>query len=276
MIFRQLFEPLSSTYTYLLGCEETRQAVLIDPVIVTVDRDLAEISRLGLTLAYSLDTHIHADHITAARELKLKVGSKIAMPAIDRLPCADVGIEEGTSFNVGSIQLQPLHTPGHTDGHFSYLMGDRIFTGDSLLIEGCGRTDFQNGDADALYKSVREKLFSLPDEFLVYPGHDYKDRRVSSIAQEKKRNPRLGEEYTLSQFKDMMANLNLPYPKFIDYAVPGNKLCGVSPCSFVKIDIVFRKLKLDFVISLHVLAVIGLNLAKLFSTREYLSFSIPP
>jgi len=103
-----------------------------------------------------------------------------------------VGIEEGTPLNVGSIQLQPLHTPGHTDGYFAYLMGDRIFTGDSLLIEGCGRTDFQNGDADALYKSVREKLFSLPDEFLVYPGHDYKDRRVSSIAQEKKRNPRLG------------------------------------------------------------------------------------
>lgn len=229
MIFRQLFEPLSSTYTYLLGCEETRQAILIDPVINSVDRDLEEISRLGLTLAYSLDTHIHADHITAALELKSKVGSKIAMPAIDRLPCADVGIEEGTPFNVGSIQLQPIHTPGHTAGHFAYLSGERIFTGDSLLIEGCGRTDFQNGDADALYKSIREKLFSLPDEFLVYPGHDYKDRRVSSIAQEKKRNPRLGGELTLAQFKDIMANLNLPYPKFIDFAVPGNKLCGVCP-----------------------------------------------
>lgn len=229
MIFRQLFEPLSSTYSYLLGCENTGQAVLIDPVIVSIDRDLSEISRLGLTLAYTLDTHIHADHITAALELKTKVGSKIAAPAFDRLPCADVGIEEGKPFNVGGIQLQPLHTPGHTDGHFAYLFGERVFTGDALLIEGCGRTDFQNGDADALYKSVNEKLFSLPDDTLIYPAHDYQDRRVSSIAQEKKRNPRLGQQRTLEQFREIMDNLNLPYPKFIDFAVPGNRQCGVCP-----------------------------------------------
>ena len=229
MIFRQLFEPLSSTYTYLLGCEETGRAVLIDPVIVAMERDLAEIRRLELTLAYTLDTHIHADHITAALELKNKVGSKIAAPAFDRLPCADVGIEEGTPFRLGSIQLQPLHTPGHTAGHFAYRFGDRIFTGDALLIEGCGRTDFQNGDAAALYKSVTEKLFSLPDDTLVYPGHDYQDRRVSSIAQEKKRNPRLGQDRTLEQFTEIMANLNLPYPKFIEYAVPGNQQCGICP-----------------------------------------------
>ncbi len=230
MVFRQLFEPLSSTYTYLLGCEETGQAVLIDPVIVAIDRDLAEVSRLGLTLAYTLDTHIHADHITAALELKQKAGSKIAAPAYDRLPCTDFGIEEGKPFQAGGITLQPLHTPGHTDGHFAYLSGDRIFTGDALLIEGCGRTDFQNGDADALYKSVREKLFSLADDVLVYPAHDYQDRHVSSIAQEKKRNPRLGEERTLEEFKNIMANLNLPYPKFMDYAVSGNRQCGVCPC----------------------------------------------
>ena len=229
MIFRQLFEPLSSTYTYLLGCEETGQAVLIDPVIVSIDRDLAEISRLGLTLAYSVDTHIHADHITAALELKNKVGSKIASPAFDRLPCADVGIEEGFPFKVGSLGLQPLHTPGHTAGHFAYRIGERVFTGDALLIEGCGRTDFQNGDAETLYRSVTEKLFVLPDDTLVYPAHDYKDRRVSSIAQEKKRNLRLGEQRTLEEFKHIMANLNLPYPTFIDYAVPGNQLCGVCP-----------------------------------------------
>lgn len=229
MIFRQLFEPLSGTYTYLLGCENTGQAVLIDPVIVSIDRDLSEISRLGLTLAYTLDTHIHADHITAALALKTKVGSKIAAPTFDRLPCADVGIEDGKPFNVGSIQLQPLHTPGHTDGHFAYLLGERVFTGDALLIEGCGRTDFQNGDADALYKSVNEKLFSLPDDTLIYPAHDYQDRRVSSIAQEKKRNPRLGQQRTLEQFREIMDNLNLPYPKFIDFAVPGNRQCGVCP-----------------------------------------------
>ena len=229
MIFRQLFEPISSTYTYLLGCPETGHAVLIDPVIATMDRDLKEINRLGLTLAYSLDTHIHADHITAALELKKRVGSQIAAPAFDNLPCADVGIEEGRSFRVGSLNLTPLHTPGHTDGHFAYVLGDRLFTGDALLIDGCGRTDFQNGDADALYKSVREKLFSLPDDYLVYPAHDYQDRRVSNIAQEKKRNARLGMDKTLEEFKMIMANLNLPYPKFIDHAVPGNKQCGVCP-----------------------------------------------
>jgi sulfur dioxygenase len=229
MIFRQLFEPLSSTYTYLLGCEESGQAVLIDPVIATMERDLAEVKRLGLTLAYSLDTHIHADHITAALELKKAVSSKIAAPAYDRLPCADIGIEEGKPLQIGEIILHPLHTPGHTDGHFAYLSGDRVFTGDALLIDGCGRTDFQNGDADTLYKSVREKLFSLPDEYLVYPAHDYQHRHVSSIAQEKKRNPRVGEERTLDEFRDIMTKLNLPYPKFIDYAVPGNRQCGVCP-----------------------------------------------
>ena len=229
MIFRQLFEPLSSTYSYLLGCEDTGQAVLIDPVIVSMDRDLAEIDRLGLTLAYSVDTHIHADHITAALALKTKVGSQIAAPAFDRLPCADVGIEDDVPFKVGSIVLRPLHTPGHTAGHFAYLVGDRLLTGDALLIEGCGRTDFQNGDADALYTSVTEKLFGLPDDTLVYPAHDYQGRRVSSIAQEKQRNPRLGQQRTLAQFRHIMANLNLPYPKFIDYAVPGNLLCGVCP-----------------------------------------------
>ena len=229
MIFRQLYEPLSSTYTYLLGDEESGLAILIDPVIATMDRDLAEVRRLGLKLAYTVDTHIHADHITAAMEMKRTVGSKIAAPAHDQLPCADVGIEEGKPFSVGSVVLHPLHTPGHTDGHFAYLFNDRVFTGDALLIEGCGRTDFQNGDADALYKSVHGKLFTLPDETLVYPAHDYQQRFVSSIAQEKRRNPRLGDSKTLDEFKAIMSNLNLPYPKFIDYAVPGNWQCGVCP-----------------------------------------------
>lgn len=229
MIFRQLFEPLSSTYTYLLGCEETGQALLIDPVIVAMDRDLAEVQRLGLRLAYTLDTHIHADHITAALEIRKRVASRIAGPAFDRLPCTDVGIDEGKPFEVGSLGFEPIHTPGHTDGHFAYRLGDRVFTGDALLIEGCGRTDFQNGDADALFRSVREKLFKLPDDCLVYPAHDYNQRRVSSIGQEKKRNPRLGEDKSLEQFREIMAKLNLPYPKFIDYAVPGNRQCGVCP-----------------------------------------------
>ena len=229
MIFRQLYEPLSSTYTYLLGCEETGQAILIDPVISAVERDRAELVRLGLTLTYTVDTHIHADHITAALALKQLTGSKIAAPAIDGLPCADVGLQDGMPFQVGSVVLQPLHTPGHTDGHFAYLCNDRVFTGDALLIDGCGRTDFQGGSAEDLYKSVHEKLFTLADDVLVYPAHDYKDRRVSSIAQERKRNERLGAGRTLDEFKSIMKNLNLPYPKFIDYAVQGNRQCGVCP-----------------------------------------------
>lgn len=229
MIFRQLFEPLSSTYTYLLGSEESGQAVLIDPVITSLERDLGEIKRLGMTLAYSVETHIHADHITAALELKQIVGSKIAAPAFDRLPCTDVGIEEGKPLCIGSVALQPLHTPGHTDGHFAYLCGDRVFTGDALLIDGCGRTDFQNGNAEALFRSITEKLFSLPDDCLVYPAHDYNNRHVSCIAQEKTRNPRLGNGRTLEEFKSIMANLRLPPPNFIAYAVQGNRLCGVCP-----------------------------------------------
>lgn len=229
MIFRQLFEPVSSTYTYLLGCEQTGQAILIDPVVNAMDRDLEEINRLGLTLAYTLDTHIHADHVTAALHLKQRVGSRIAAPAIDNLPCADVPIEEGKPFHVGNLRIAPLHTPGHTDGHFAYLLGDRVFTGDALLIDGCGRTDFQNGDTDALYRSVTEKLFTLPDDCLVYPAHDYQHRRVSTIAQERTRNPRLGDGKSLEEFREIMRALDLPYPRFIDYAVPGNRQCGVCP-----------------------------------------------
>ena len=229
MIFRQLFEPISSTYTYLLGCEATGKAVLIDPVMNAVERDLQVVQGLGLRLAYTVDTHIHADHVTSALEMKKRVDSRIAAPAFDRLPCADVGIEEGRPLSVGSITLHGLHTPGHTDGHFAYVVGDRVFTGDALLIDGCGRTDFQNGNADTLYRSVTEKLFALPGETLVYPAHDYSGRRVSSIEQEKSRNPRLGGGRGLEEFRSIMAGLNLPYPKFIDYAVPGNRQCGVCP-----------------------------------------------
>ena len=229
MISRQLVEPLSSTLTYLIGCEETRRAVLIDPVLPAWERDLAVIHALGLKLAYTLETHIHADHITSALRLKREAGSEIALPAIEGLACADVEIEEGKPFEVGSLRFYPLHTPGHTSGHFSYLLGDRVFTGDALLIDGCGRTDFQNGDAATLYRSVHEKLFTLSDGTLVYPAHDYQGRHVSSIGQEKSRNPRLGKERCLADFVQLMAELKLPYPKFIDHAVPGNRRCGVCP-----------------------------------------------
>lgn len=228
-VFRQLFEPISSTYTYLLACPGTGQAVLIDPVMPTWQRDLEVINRLGLQLAMTIDTHIHADHITSAALLRRETGSRVAMPAAERLECADIGIEHDVPLSVGAIEVAPLHTPGHTETHFSLRVGDRVFTGDALLIDGCGRTDFQGGDARALYRSVRETLFALPGETLVYPGHDYHGRHVSSIDQERTRNPRLGGDRDIESFAELMAGLSLPYPKFIDHAVPGNRGCGVCP-----------------------------------------------
>lgn len=229
MTFKQLYEALSSTYTYLIACEDTGQAVLIDPVYPTVERDLQIIRSLGLKLVYSIDTHIHADHITSARRLKELSGSQIVYPVTSECDCADLRAEEGRPINIGGVTIDPIYTPGHTDDHYAYKIGNRILTGDALLIDGCGRTDFQNGNADDLYKSVREKLFSLPDDTLVYPAHDYNHRHVSSISQEKERNPRLGGNTTIEEFKRIMSELNLAYPKFIDHAVPGNKLCGVCP-----------------------------------------------
>ena len=229
MIFRQLFEPLSSTYTYLLACQQTGLATLIDPVVNCMARDLALLQQLGLTLDCTLDSHIHADHITGALHLKQQTGCRIAAPAMDRLPCTDIGIEEGRPLQLGSLLITPLHTPGHTDSHFAFVHEHRVFTGDALLIDGCGRTDFQGGSAAALYRSVTEKLFALPDEQLVYPGHDYHQRQVSSIGQEKARNARLGGQRSQTDFEALMAALDLPYPKFIDHALPGNRLCGVCP-----------------------------------------------
>lgn len=233
MIFRQLFEPDSSTYTYLLACPETRQAMLIDPVLDTVDRDLEVLQQLNLKLMYTLDTHHHADHLTGARVLRERTGCKVAYPAVEKPDCADIGVAEGTPFIMGSIQLEPLFTPGHTAHHHAYLYDNgtqkMVFSGDALLIEACGRTDFQAGDAAVLYNSIHEKLFSLADETLVYPGHDYEGRFITSIAQEKSRNPRLGEGKTLQEFTTIMNGLDLPYPRKIDFAVPGNEQCGQCP-----------------------------------------------
>lgn len=233
MIFRQFIEPESSTYTYLFGCPETGDALLLDPVVETVERDMDALTTLGLRLAYTLDTHVHADHITAACRLRNLTGSKIAYPADDNLACADVMVREGEAFEVGSMTFHPLYTPGHTDTHHCYLIesGDQamVFTGDALLIDGCGRTDFQGGDSPTLYRSVREKLFSLRDDTLVYPAHDYQDRRVSTIRQERNRNPRLHDGVELDEFIQIMANLDLPYPAKIDVAVPANLLCGDCP-----------------------------------------------
>lgn len=229
MIFRQLFEPVSSTYTYLFGCPEARQAMLVDPVLPMWERDVAEVRRLGLELVYTLDTHVHADHITGARKLREMTGSRIAHPALDRLPCTDVPIEDRRPLLVGALRIDPLHTPGHTDNHFAYRVGDRVLTGDALLIDGCGRTDFQSGDPVALYHSITDTLFRLPEETLVYPAHDYQGRWVSCVAQERARNPRLGGGKPLEEFLAIMRALQLPYPTFIEHALPGNRQCGVCP-----------------------------------------------
>jgi glyoxylase-like metal-dependent hydrolase (beta-lactamase superfamily II) len=233
MIFRQLFENISCTYSYLLACPDTGVCAIIDPVIDTVERDLRVLQSLGLTLTYTIDTHIHADHLTGALKLKRLTGSRICGPAMDQLPCTDIGLREGEPLLIGSIELWPLFTPGHTATHHGYRVDDGtltlLFSGDALLIDACGRTDFQGGDAATLYRSIQDKLFTLPDETLVYPGHDYEGRFVSSIAQEKARNPRLKDHQSLEAFVAIMNGLNLPYPRKMDFAVPGNQRCGQCP-----------------------------------------------
>ena len=230
MIFRQLFEAQSSAYTYLVACERTREAALIDPVLETVERDLALLDELGLALKYTIETHIHADHVTGAARLRDTTGSRAAVPEKSNAVHIDVPVREGEPLAVGDLQLEPLYTPGHTDDHHSYLLsssdGPRVFTGDALMIDGCGRTDFQNGDAATLYRSVHDKIFSLPEGTLVFPGHDYQQRRVSSVGQERARNPRLGGGKSLEEFVAIMNALNLPRPKRMDVAVPANRECG--------------------------------------------------
>ena len=204
MLFRQLFEPDSSTYTYLISCTETGKTALLDPVLDTVDRDLALLQQMGLRLDYTLDTHVHADHLTGAKRLRELTGSQVVYPAMIDAACVDIGVREGEPFQLGTITIQPLYTPGHTDHHHAYLIDNgthkMLFSGDALLIEACGRTDFQSGDSRTLYRSIHEKFFTLPDETLVYPGHDYEGRFVSTIAQEKARNPRLGNNRSEGEF----------------------------------------------------------------------------
>lgn len=233
MIFKQLFEADSSTFTYLIADRDSGAAVLIDPVRETVERDLQILKDLNLTLTATLETHVHADHLTGAKLLKDKTGCKIAYPAMVKSSCIDIGVKEGEAFKVGNIELIPLFTPGHTDHHHAYLIDTPIqkllFTGDALLIEACGRTDFQSGSAEALFNSIHNKIFSLPDETLVYPGHDYEGRFITTVAQEKIRNPRLGGGKSKKEFIKIMDELDLPYPRKIDFAVPGNEQCGVCP-----------------------------------------------
>ncbi|MBA2404975.1 MAG: MBL fold metallo-hydrolase [Bdellovibrionales bacterium] len=226
MIFHQLFEKESSTYTYLIGDAVSGEAVLIDPVSSMLDRDLKLIQELGLKLTFILDTHVHADHITASAELKKRTGAKIAISQVYHLKCADLHLSDGQELAIGTHKIKAIATPGHTLGCMTFLFQDMMFTGDTLLVRGCGRTDFQDGSAETLFISVREKLFSFPDETIVFPGHDYKGFTHTSLKLEKQFNPRLNLSLTQADFVKIMSELNLTYPKQINEALPANLQCG--------------------------------------------------
>lgn len=228
MIFKQLFDSETWTYTYLIADPVSKEAVFIDPVNTHIDEYIALLNEHNLTLKYSLETHVHADHITASGLLRQKLGAKTGVSALCGAVNPDVQIKDGDVFAFGKNEIiKVIATPGHTHGSISFLWRDRVFTGDSLFIGGCGRTDFQAGDANAQYDSITQRLFTLPDETLVYPGHDYQQRWVSSIKQERTTNPRLAGK-TRAEFIEIMNNLNLPAPRLLDVSVPANRYCGLE------------------------------------------------
>ncbi|MDD5580934.1 MAG: MBL fold metallo-hydrolase [Methylobacter sp.] len=228
MIFKQLFDPETWTYTYLIADPVNKDAVMIDPVNTHIDDYLEILAKQGLQLKYTLETHVHADHITASGLLRQRLGAQTGVSALCGAETADFQINDGDVFTfTNGEEIKVIATPGHTVGSLSFLWRDRVFTGDALLIGGCGRTDFQGGDAGTLYDSITQRLFTLADETLVYPAHDYQQRWVSSIMQERTANPRLAGK-TREEYIDIMNNLNLPKPKLIDEAVPANRYCGLE------------------------------------------------
>jgi sulfur dioxygenase len=228
LIFRQLFDAQSSTYTYLLGDSRSGEAVLIDPVFEQVRRDAALMHELRLRLVCTLETHVHADHVTGAWLLKQLTGSQIGLSASSGATGADRLIKHGDRIAFGKRHIDARATPGHTAGCLTYVLDDQsmAFTGDCLLIRGSGRTDFQQGDPHAMYRSVREQLFTLPAACLLYPAHDYRGLTATSVEEERRFNPRLGGNISVEDFTGYMKNLNLPHPKKIDVAVPANMQCG--------------------------------------------------
>ncbi|TGL55843.1 MBL fold metallo-hydrolase [Leptospira kemamanensis] len=223
---KPLYDTESGTWTYLLLDIRSKKAVLIDPVLEKLDRDLTYITGMGYELKATIETHMHADHITAAGELRDKTGCDSYAPELSGATCANHFLKEGDQIQIGNLVLKTIHTPGHTPCSISLLLnGKYVFTGDALFVRGCGRTDFQGGNTEALYNSITNQLFQLPDDTIVFPGHDYKGFVYSTIGEEKKWNQRIANK-TLEEFKSIMDNLNLPEPKKIHEAVPANRACG--------------------------------------------------
>jgi glyoxylase-like metal-dependent hydrolase (beta-lactamase superfamily II)/rhodanese-related sulfurtransferase len=222
----QLFDPASSSFTYILSDDVTGEALIIDPVDQQIERDLSALRKYGLRLAWTVETHAHADHITSAGQLAEHAGAKTAAPAGCGIGTASTQLQDGDVLHFGNEQIKALHTPGHTSGSMSYVWRGHVFTGDTLLINGCGRTDFQSGSAEALYHSLTQVLFALPDDTTVWPGHDYQGRSHTTIGAEKRNNPRIAGK-SLIEFVAGMDALNLPRPKRIDEAVPANLTSGI-------------------------------------------------
>ncbi len=227
MKIRQLFDPATSSYSYLLWDGEQHEAVLIDPVLEQAERDLKLIEELGLNLRYTLETHVHADHISGGGVIREQLHSRYAVHANSRIECADWLLEEGDTISFGGYSLQALYTPGHTNTDICYSTDGYLFSGDTLLIRGSGRTDFQSGDSGAAWDSIQQQLFSLPDETVVYPGHDYNGFTRSTIAEEKAHNPRLHSGQTREGYMEIMDNMKIAKPQRIEVAVPGNMRCGL-------------------------------------------------
>jgi sulfur dioxygenase len=232
MLLKQLFDQDTWTYTYLLADPESREAIIIDPVVERVDRDLKLIAELGLELVYTLDTHVHADHITGSGELRKRTGALSGIAAVAEVSCADRDLEHGDVLPFGRYAVEVRSTPGHTKGCMTFVVqaeGQTLaFTGDALLVRGCGRTDFQQGDAKMLYRSVHEQIYSLPANTIIYPGHDYRGHSASTVAEEKAHNPRLKSTIDEPGFVEIMNGLNLSYPKLIHEALPTNMTCGIT------------------------------------------------
>lgn len=226
MIFRQLFDKSSSTYTYLLAERQGGEALLIDPVLENTGQYVRLIDELDLKLVKAVDTHIHADHVTALGALREQTGCATAMGAATGIQCVSAHFHEGEKLSADNLHLDVIYTPGHTDDSYSFLLPDRVFTGDTLLIRGTGRTDFQNGDPAAQYDSLFNKLLRLPEDTLVYPAHDYNGMTVSTIGEEKHHNPRL-QVSGMQAYVELMNGLELDDPRMMNIAIPANHACGL-------------------------------------------------